>query len=60
MNIDNEDAVFAREYDLSFPEGEEYAKWIASIESDSKLAVTNRTRFFYDSQDLSPYSTINS
>lgn len=55
------DDTFAREYDLAFPEGDEYQEWIASIERESKLVVTNRARFFYEStEDLSPYSTINS
>ena len=55
------DDVFPREYDLAFPEGQAYQEWIASIEQESKLVVTDQARFFYDSpEDLSPYSTINS
>lgn len=57
-----EDNVFAREYDLAFPEDDEYDAWIKSIENDMKksgLVITNKTRVFAD-DDLSPFATVNS
>ena len=56
-----EDNVFAKEYDLAFPEDAEYDAWIKGLEADmvkQGLVVTNKTRFFTD--DFSPFSTVNS
>lgn len=55
-----DDNVFAKEYDLTFPEDAEYDAWIKGLESDmAKLVVTDKTKIII-SNDYSPFSTINS
>lgn len=56
------------EYETAFPYEQEYQLWIASMERDfqeeveyrAKLAVTNRVSLKYNTEDYSPYATVNS
>lgn len=50
---DLRDDVFAQEYDLSFPEDEEFKAWVKSLEAQVKT-------HFYDSDVFDPFDTINS
>jgi hypothetical protein len=51
------------EYEQAFPFESEYTDWINCMEyeySDPKLVVTNRTNIVLDTEDYSPYITVNS
>jgi hypothetical protein len=56
------------EYETAFPYEQEYELWIAGMERDfqeeveyrAKLAVTNKVSFKYNTEEYSPFSTVNS
>jgi hypothetical protein len=58
--------IIDNEYENAFPYEKEYTDWISCLEMEMdyveppKLVVTNQTRILLDSDEYSPYSTVNS
>ena len=56
--------MIINEYEQAFPFDREYTDWINCMEYDyaetPKLAVTDKVSFKYNTEEYSPYSTINS
>jgi hypothetical protein len=56
--------MIIEEYEQAFPFEKEYTDWINCMEYEytetPKLAVTDRVSFKYNTEEYSPYSTVNS
>lgn len=61
--------LLLEEYEMAFPYEQEYQMWIASVERDFQeecchlatiTAPKNRSTFYYNSDEYSPYATVNS
>jgi hypothetical protein len=59
--------IIDKEYDAAFPENQEFTDWVNCIDYEYNeqdnvpaLAVTNKVSLKYNTEEYSPYSTVNS